>query len=68
MQFADCAMLFSEDGDAAIKGISNLEIIVVEAVLAIGFLVNQGLFHLLNRIDKFMRFFCHRILLAESIG
>lgn len=66
MQLADCAMLLSKENKTAVQWISDTKVIMVEAVLAIGFLVHQGLLHLLNRIDKLMRLLCHVILLTRG--
>lgn len=40
MQLAYCVVLLTEKRDAAIQWIGDLEIVVVEIVLAVGFLVN----------------------------
>lgn len=64
---SDGVVLFFKASDAPRQGNSDLELLIVQLVRAIGLLIFERCFHLLDRFDDLMRLLGELILLARDL-
>lgn len=68
MQSSDSIVLFFEAGDTTCQGNSDLELLIVQLIRAIGFVIFKGSFHLFDRLDNLVRLLSEFIFLAVDLG
>lgn len=68
VQLGHCAVFFFQKCEAALQRVGDLQLVVVEVVLAIRFLIHQRRLHLLNGVNESLSLTRHLIFLAAEVN
>ena len=68
VQSSDGVVLLFEADDASCQGNSDFELLIVQLVRAVGLVIFEGSFHLLDRLNDLMRLISELIFLTRNLG
>lgn len=68
VQSSDGVVLLFEAGEASRQGNSDFELLIVQLVRAVGLVIFEGSFHLLDRLNDLMRLISELIFLTRNLG
>ena len=67
VQSSDSIVLFFKASDTTCQGNSDLELLIVQLIRAIGFVIFKGSFHLFDRLNNLVRLLSEFIFLAVNL-